>query len=274
MVPDHSLWPRKEQVMDNEQAILDRLEAIEDKVRPLAESARAIRELKEELAPRVEEAVRALILELQDVEADFQLEDLLFLVKKAMRNVRNFTFALEQMRNLIDFVTTAEPLLRVSVPQWITYLHSLEQKGAFALVRTAIDVADKVAQTYTQEDIQQIGDGIVRMVGVAKKLTSPQAVDFLERAAEVPVRVDLSRAQPAGRWKMFWALSDDEVRQGLGVVLELTRALAAVKNDNKELECCVLDIELQKSHAVMGMPCLPNRERNTFWMFCPCNNLS
>ena len=112
--------------MNNEQAILERLDAIDEKVRPLAESAISIKELKEELAPRVEEAVKALIIELQDVEADFQLEDLIFLIKKTMRNVRNFTFALEQLQNLVDFALTAEPLLKESVPQWIA---SLDQIG-------------------------------------------------------------------------------------------------------------------------------------------------
>jgi uncharacterized protein YjgD (DUF1641 family) len=219
--------------MNNEQVILERLESIEERVRPLAESARSFKELKEDLAPRVDEAVRALIIEMQDIETDFQLEDLIFLIKKGMRNVRNFTFALEQMGNLIDFATTAEPLLKVSVPQWIESMQQLEQKGAFALLKTAVGVADKVAQTYTEEDMQQIGDGLVRLVGVAKKLTNPAAIDFLERAAEVPSQVDLSRAEPAGRWKMFWALSDPEVRQGLGVVLELTRALATVKGEDK-----------------------------------------
>ena len=97
--------------MNNEQAILERLDAIDEKLRPLAESAISIKELKEELAPRVEEAVKALIIELQDVEADFQLEDLIFLIKKTLRNVRNFTFALEQMQNFVDFALTAEPLL-------------------------------------------------------------------------------------------------------------------------------------------------------------------
>jgi uncharacterized protein YjgD (DUF1641 family) len=214
--------------MNNEQAILERLEAIDEKVRPLAESAKSVKELKEELAPRVEEAVRALIIELADVEADFQLEDLIFLTKKAMRNVKNFTFALEQMGNLIDFALTAEPLLRETVPQWIAALDALEQKGVFALFKSALGVVDQIAQTYTTEDIEQIGDGLVRLVGVMKKLTSPPAIEFLDKAAEIPLRVDFSRAQPAGRWKMFWALNDPEVKKGLGVVLELTRALAAV----------------------------------------------
>lgn len=77
-----------------------------------------------------------MIIELQDVEADFQLEDLIFLIKKSMRNVRNFTYALEQLQNVIDFAATAKPTLKVSVPQWISQLEEFERKGVFALFRT------------------------------------------------------------------------------------------------------------------------------------------
>ena len=76
--------------MNNEDLILERLDRLESQIAPLAASARAVSELRDEVAPRVNEAVHALIAQLADVEADFQLEDLLFLIKKAMRNVKNF----------------------------------------------------------------------------------------------------------------------------------------------------------------------------------------
>ena len=84
--------------MNNEALILDRLERLEQAIAPVTDSANSVKELKEQLAPRVNEAVRALIVELADVEADFQLEDLTFFVKKLMRNVKNFTFLLEQLK--------------------------------------------------------------------------------------------------------------------------------------------------------------------------------
>lgn len=118
--------------MTTEELILDRLDRLESQIAPLTASAKALGELREELAPRVNEAVQALIVELADVEADFQLEDLLFLIKKMMRNIRNLDFALDQMKNLIDFALTAEPLLKSSVPQVISFLDDLEQRGVLA----------------------------------------------------------------------------------------------------------------------------------------------
>ena len=108
---------------------------ISEKIAPLSDSARSISELKEELTPRVNEAVKALIVELADIEADFQLEDLLFFIKKALRNVRNLTYSMDQLKNIIDFVLIAEPLLKSTVPQIIFYMDDLEKKGVFNLLK-------------------------------------------------------------------------------------------------------------------------------------------
>jgi len=117
--------------MEKEKEIMLRLSYIEDQLAPLEESAKALKELREDVTPRVNEAVRALIEELADIEADFQIEDLVFLIKKTMRNVRNLIFVIDRMKNLIDFATTAEPLLKSTVPQIIAKLDELEQnRGA------------------------------------------------------------------------------------------------------------------------------------------------
>ena len=167
--------------MDNEALILDQLERLEQAVAPVTESAKSVNELKEQLAPRVNEAVQALIVELADVEADFQLEDLTFFVKKLMRNVKNLTYLLEQLKNLIDFARAVEPLLKTTVPHVISTFDDLEQKGLLGLV------------------------------------------------TKFPAHVDLSKAQEVGLFGILQALREKEVRQGLGVLLELTRGLSAVK---------------------------------------------
>ena len=155
--------------MTTEQMLLDRLDRLESRIEPLMASAKALGELREELAPRVNEAVQAMIVELADVEADFQLEDLLFLLKKMMRNIRNLSFALDQMKNLIDFALTAEPLLKSSVPQVISFLDELEQRGVLRLFSTSMEVLKKVGASYSAEDLQQASEGVVRLAGAMKK---------------------------------------------------------------------------------------------------------
>ena len=215
--------------MTQEKLILERLDRLEAQMAPVAESARSMRELKEELTPRVNEAVQALIVGLADVESDFQLEDLTFLLKKIMRNVNSFNFTLDQLKNVIDFVQTAEPLFKISVPQIIFILDDLEQKGVFRLLSTSLEILKNLSQSFSPEDLKQMGDGMVKLLGAMKKLTEPQAVAFIERAAEIPGRVDPSQAKEVGLFGMMGAMSDREIKQGMGILLELTRGLTVLK---------------------------------------------
>ncbi|MDJ0781470.1 MAG: DUF1641 domain-containing protein [Desulfosarcinaceae bacterium] len=216
-------------VMSHEAEILARLDSLEEKIAPMAGTAKAIGELREELSPRVNEAVQALIQELADVEADFQLEDLLYLIKKLLRNVKNLSFTLDQLKNLIDFAVTVEPLLKSSVPQMIFYLDALERSGVFRFLNMNINVLQQISSSLTPAEMASLGEGMVRLAGTLKQLSRPEALDFLDRVAELPATVDLSAAKPAGPWHLLLAMGDAEFRKGMGVLLELTRGLATLK---------------------------------------------
>jgi|SRR5208337_5049557 len=216
--------------MKDEILILQQLDHMGKEISLLSDSARSLQELREELSPRVNEAVAVLIKELAEVEPDCTLEDLAYLLKNVLRSVRNINWSLDQLKSLIDFLRTVEPLLKASVPQSIYHLDQLEQHGTFQIFSSMLAVVQKIAQTYTREDFEQIGEGLVHLVGVAKKLTSPNALTLLDRAAEIPAKLDLSRAKPVGFFGAAFAMRDPEVKQGMGVLLEITKGLALLKN--------------------------------------------
>jgi uncharacterized protein YjgD (DUF1641 family) len=70
----------------------------------------------------------------------------------------------------------------------------------------------------------------VAVLGLAKKLADPSAVAFLEKLADLPSKIDLDGAKPVGPFGMLGALSSKEARQGLGVLMELTKAMGSLKN--------------------------------------------
>jgi uncharacterized protein YjgD (DUF1641 family) len=218
--------------MTTEEQILERLDRIEAQLAPMSASAKGINDLKEDLIPLSGQAFRLLIRELEDVESGFQLEDLLALGKRFLRSVRDMQFALDQLENIVDFVLTIEPLLKSSVPQLINYLDDLEQKGVLRIIQSTLDVRAKVAASYSPEDVDQIGDGLVALLGLAQKLSNPQAQAFLGKMAALPSMVDLDKAKPVGPFGMLGALASKEARQGLGVLMELTKAMGGLKNGN------------------------------------------
>lgn len=215
--------------MTNEERILQKLEEIESQIEPMVSMGRSLKELGDDLRPLQNQAFQLMIEELQEVEAGFQLEDLFILVKQSMRSMRSFIFMLQQMESIIEFVKDLEPLLKNAVPHVIEHLDELERKGVFRMFMAMMDVRAKVAAAYTPEDIDQIGDGLVALLGLAKKMSDPRALEFLERAAALPARVDLSAAGKPGVFGLAAAGFNAEIKQGLGVVLELTKALGQLK---------------------------------------------
>jgi uncharacterized protein YjgD (DUF1641 family) len=216
--------------MTNEELILERLDRIEAQLAPISVTAGGIADLREDLIPLSGQAFRLLIRELEDVESGFQLEDLMVLLKRFLRSIKHIIFSLEQLENSVDFVTTIEPLLKSAIPQVINYLDDLEQRGVLRVITAMLDVRAKIAAAYSPEDIDQIGDGAVVALGLAKKLADPKAAEFLEKMAALPSKVDLANAKPVGPFGMLGALGSKQAREGLGVLMELTKAMGDLKN--------------------------------------------
>ena len=222
--------------MTNEELILEKLERLETQIQPLIKTSEKFAELKNDLIPISNHATALLINQLTEVESGFQLEDFVSLTKEAMRNTRNFTFALKQMASMIEFVKDLEPLLKSAVPQTIHYLNELEQKGVFRIIKATVDLRTKVAASYTAEDIDIMGDGIVALLGLSKTLSDPKTVELLEKLSRIPSKVELENAKSVGVFGLASAGFDPEISKGLGVLMELTKAMGRIESETKKAD--------------------------------------
>jgi hypothetical protein len=216
-------------VMTNEELILQRLDRLEAKLAPMSETFKSMMELKEDLTPLINRGFKVLIEELQDVEMAFQLEDLFRLIKQGLRGIRNFSWSLEQLESLIDLLKTLEPLLKSTVPQLIHYLDDMEQKGVFRTYGAMLSVRAKVAKQYSPEDFELMSDAFTSLLGLLRKMATPEVQALLQRVVEIPVGLDLGSSQSVGPVGLLKAAYSDDVKQGLGVMIELTKAMGKLK---------------------------------------------
>ena len=219
--------------MTKEDMILERLDRIEAQLAPLSASAKSVKEFKEDSSPLLNQGVQSLIRGLGTIDSSFQLEDLFELIKAVLKNTRNLTFSLNQLGNLTDLLFTIEPLLKSTVPLFIQYLDDLEQRGVFRILNAMLGVRSKMAAAYTPEDIDKIGDGLVVLFGLAEKLSHPKTREFLETMAELPAEVDFSECKPLGPIGLLSACRTYEVKDGLGVIIELTKAMGKFKGSQR-----------------------------------------
>jgi uncharacterized protein YjgD (DUF1641 family) len=225
--------------MSNEELILERLTRIEERLEGVARVEQQMQtfarpwdnlsDLGRDLSLLMEPGVKKLTEEMVEVEVGFQMEDFFALLKKLLPSLKYLTWSLEQLENLIDWWQDMEPLLKLGFPKLVDYLDDLEQKGIFRINAAVLEMYAKIAANYTPEDIGAMGDGFVRMHGVVKKLSNPQLIQFLEKVVDIPLEVNLEEARPVGPVGLLWRMRSDECREGLGVLVELTKALSRLK---------------------------------------------
>ena len=139
------------------------------------------------------------------------------------------------MENLIDWWRDMEPLLKLGVSKLIDYLDELEQKGVFRINAAVLEMYGKIATHYDAEDIAAMGGGFVLMHGMVKKLSNPELIRFLEKLTDLPTEVHLDEVKPVGPMGLMWRMRSKECKEGLGVLVELTRALGKLKKAPPEV---------------------------------------
>jgi uncharacterized protein YjgD (DUF1641 family) len=230
--------------MTTEEMLLDRLARIEEKLagvdrleKQMAAFAgpwETLTDLGRDLNLLMDPAYKKLTESMAEVEIGFQLEDFFALIKRFLLSLKYLTWAMEQLENLVDWWNDMEPLMKVGVPKLIDYLDNLEQKGIFAINTAVLEMYSKIAAHYSPEDIDTIGDGFVQFHEIVRKLANPQLVGFLEKLVDLPLELRLDEVKPVGPWGMTWKMRSPECRRGLGVMLEMTRALGKLKTGRPE----------------------------------------
>ena len=193
----------------NNGELLERLARIEAKLEGVARLEKQLEafnrpfenlsDLGRDLSILMDPAARKLTEEMVEVEIGFQLEDFFALLKRLLPSLKYLTWALEQLENLTDWWQDMEPVLKIAVPKMIDQLDTLEQKRVFQIFA---------------------------------KLFSLEMLQFMDQLSEVALDANLEEAKPVGPVGLLWQMRSPECRQGLGILLELTRALGKMQPES------------------------------------------
>lgn len=208
-----------------------KIDALTEQVAFLAEEARQQKrrrqeweELQNDLTPVAGELYRLSVEQLNEIESYVQLEDGLRLFKRLMRNTRNLEQMLHQMESLAAMWQDLNPL---SQDAFLTVMHRLdemERKGYFNFARGGMAIMDNVVTSFTQEDVQQLGENIVLILQAVKEMTQPEIMTMMRNTAvimreeEAPVDVSM--------FTILKQLNDPAVKRGLSKTLSVLRTVS------------------------------------------------
>jgi uncharacterized protein YjgD (DUF1641 family) len=81
-----------------------------------------------------------------------------------------------------------------------------------------------------------MGDGIVALLGLTKSLSDPKTIELLEKLSRIPSKVELENAKSVGVFGLASAGFNPEISKGLGVLMELTKAMGRIESETKKAD--------------------------------------
>lgn len=192
-----------------------------------AERARQAREeLTRDLMPVANDVFRLATEQLAETQEYVDLNDLLRLFKRLLRNTPMLERMLDQLESASELFDTMMPLSDQAFEKAVDTLQTLEQKGYFTFAQGGMQIADNIVTSFTAADVKKLGDNIVLILNVIKGMTQPEIMQFVhntlliaEKEVEKPVDMSL-RA-------LFNQLRDPNVRRGLALTMRVLSVVGA-----------------------------------------------
>ncbi len=181
-------------------------------------------ELLRDLMPVVNDAYRLSVEQLEEVEQYIDLSDLLRLFKRLLRNGRNIEAMLDQLESMADLVETVGPLSDAAFGKAVDLLEQAEHKGYFVFARGGMQLVDNIVTSFSEEDVQRLGDNVVLILRTVQQMTQPEVMTFVNNMVYA---IDIEKDQPVqtSLWALLRQMQDPHVRRGLALTLRVLRTL-------------------------------------------------
>ena len=157
---------------------------------------RAMEELRNDMIPIANHLIKLTIDELAEIGTEFKAEDLLFLLKRLLRNTRLLINLVDQLEAVMGFADETQLLGKQVFNTLVENLDQLEQKGYFQLAGEGMQVLDQVVEQLGPEDVQAIGDVMLQSLKSLREPApekAPSMVYLLKEMNDPQVRIGLSK---------------------------------------------------------------------------------
>lgn len=184
-------------------------------------------ELRQDLTPVVTDVFRTAVKELDEVSAHFSYKDLIFLVKKLLRNTRTLISLFEQLESAKGFMEDAAPLSKDIFQSLLHQMEELDRRGYFVFMKGALQIIDNIVTSFSEEDVKQLGDNVVMILNTVKQLTQPEMMHTIQNVLMVYQHLDVVAPEKVSLFGLLKELNDPQVRKGIYTGLAMLKNISA-----------------------------------------------
>ena len=219
---------------DLNQVILElnqKIDALTNQVAYLTEQAqisergrRERSELMENMMPIAKDAMQIASDQFEEIQDYLKVEDLLRFIKKLAKHRPQLEMLLDQIDAVTDLGHIMNPIAKEGVDKLTSVLTELEQKGYFTFASSSVRILDNIVTSFSEDDVNRLGDNIVLILNTVKDMTQPEIMTFVRNTLQVAER-EVEKPVNTSMWAVLGQLRDPAVRRGLALTLRVLRVI-------------------------------------------------
>jgi uncharacterized protein YjgD (DUF1641 family) len=136
----------------------------------------------------------------------------------------------EQREMWQSLIGDLQPISHQGLDTLTRTLGELDQRGYTGFARSSLGVVDRVVSSFTEADVEALGDNVVLILQTVKEMTQPEVMSMLQRTA-AGMHDDVDGGPPPSALALARELRDPDVRRGLARLLAMLRSLGTRPTD-------------------------------------------
>jgi uncharacterized protein YjgD (DUF1641 family) len=184
-----------------------------------------LEELQHDMVPIVNSMIKLSIDELAEIGNDFQVEDLLFLFKRLLRDTNILIDMIDRLEAVHGLAQEVELMGKPMFNQVVEWLDKMERDGYFDFARGGWKIMERIVSEFDEEDIDALGDNVVTILTTIRNMTQPEILAIANNAVGAISEEPAEIPQKVSTWMLLKEMSNPEVRRGLLRMLEVVKVL-------------------------------------------------
>ena len=209
--------------------LMEKMDRIENHLAEQERRQQEMEELKQDLIPIGNHMVKLAINELAEIGSDFQAEDLLFLLKRLLRDTHLLMKLLDQLESAMEFSEDFEHLGKQIFNQGVQELDRLEREGYFTFAREGWQIIERVVTEFSEEDVRALADNIVIILKTIRNMTQPEIMALANQSVDA-IREIPPEDEKLSPFQLLKEMGNPQVRRGMARLLNLLKVMGATPN--------------------------------------------
>lgn len=184
-----------------------------------------LNELKQDLVPIANHMIKLSIDELTEIGTDFQAEDLLFLLKRLLRDTHLLVGLLDRLESIVELADETSRIGQQVFNQAVFSLDRLEREGYFSFAQGGWRIVERIVNEFSEEDIDALGENIVTILTTVRNLTQPEIMSLTNNALQA-IQDEPVTEGDVSMWALLRDLNDPKVRKGMARLMNMLKVIA------------------------------------------------